>query len=66
MVDYPSDVKCNNKSMELKDNLYNQIESLSEKGNEAMENERYDEAISFFQQACNLLPAPKEEWEAYT
>lgn len=52
--------------MELKDNLYNQIESLSEKGNEAMENERYDEAISFFQQACNLLPAPKEEWEAYT
>lgn len=34
--------------MELKDNLYNQIESLSEKGNEAMENERYDEAISFF------------------
>lgn len=52
--------------MELKDNLYNQIESLSEKGNEAMENERYDEAISFFQQAYNLLPAPKEEWEAYT
>lgn len=52
--------------MELKDYLYNQIESLSEKGNEAMDNERYDEAISFFQQAYNLLPAPKEEWEAYT
>lgn len=52
--------------MELKDNLYSQIESLSEKGNKAMENERYNEAISFFQQAYNLLPAPKEEWEAYT
>lgn len=52
--------------MELKDNLYNLIESLSEKGNEAIENERYDEAIAFFQQAYNLLPAPKEEWEAYT
>lgn len=52
--------------MELKNNLYNEIESLSKKGNKAMEHESYDEALSFFQQAYDLLPTPKEEWEAYT
>lgn len=52
--------------MELKNNLYNEIESLSKKGNKAMEHENYSEALSFFQQAYDLLPVPKEEWEAYT
>lgn len=51
--------------MELSDELYDRIEELSETGNEAMESEDYTKAISCFQEALDILPEPKEDWEAY-
>ena len=51
--------------MELSDELYDRIEELSETGNEAMESEDYAKAISCFQEALDILPEPKEDWEAY-
>lgn len=51
--------------MELSDELYVRVEELSETGNEAMENEDYAKAISCFQKALDILPEPKEDWEAY-
>lgn len=51
--------------MELSDKLYEQIEELSDLGNQAMDDEDYSKALSFFQQAYELLPEPKEDWEAF-
>lgn len=50
----------------LEDKLYQQIEALSEKGNQAADESNFDGAISKFLQAFELLPHPKEEWEAST
>lgn len=49
--------------MELSDELYDRIEELSETENEAMESEDYAKAISCFQEALDILPEPKEDWE---
>ena len=51
--------------MEPSDKLYSQIEKLSNQGNQAMDNDDYLKAISYFQQAYELLPSPKEDWDAY-
>jgi tetratricopeptide (TPR) repeat protein len=40
------------------------LDSLSEQGNEEMENENYSRAIEYFTQAFEILPEPKEDWEA--
>ncbi len=51
--------------MELSDELYGRIEELSEKGNEAMDSEDYAKAITCFREALDILPEPKEDWDAY-
>lgn len=44
---------------------YDQIDSLCERGNVAMDKEHYDEAISLFSSALMLLPSPQEVYDAY-
>ncbi len=51
--------------MELPDDIYEQIETLSEAGNEASEEGDHDGAIAHWRQALALLPEPVREWEAY-
>lgn len=43
----------------LTDEILDQIESLSELGNEAYEEEHYLQAIEFWQQALSLIPDPQ-------
>ncbi|MBS0031632.1 tetratricopeptide repeat protein [Chitinophaga sp. 22321] len=51
---------------ELPEEIYQQIESLSEAGNVLAEEENYDAALAKFSEALQLLPDPKHEWEAST
>jgi len=52
--------------MELDDALYEQILQLSEEGNRLMDDRRWERAAAVFQQALDLLPPPKNQWEAAT
>jgi tetratricopeptide (TPR) repeat protein len=52
--------------MELNDNVYAQILTLAEEGDEFAENEIYGSAVSKYQLALELLPEPKLDWEAAT
>jgi len=51
--------------MQLTDKIYSAIESLSKEGNDLMDDDKYEEAITKWTQALNLLPTPKAEWEAF-
>lgn len=51
--------------MELPDDIYEQIEILSESGSEASDEGDFDVAIHHWQQALSLLPEPQNQWEAY-
>lgn len=50
---------------ELPEDIQDQMETLSEQGEEAIEQGRYEEAIDLYNQALSLLPEPREDWEAY-
>ncbi|HEY9256467.1 hypothetical protein [Chitinophaga sp.] len=50
----------------LPDEVYKQIEVLSEEGNVLADEENYDAALAKFTEALALLPDPKHEWEAST
>src|ERR1043165_59578 len=52
--------------MELDDQLYAQIVTLSEKADALVENDEFDRAITEYQRAVSLLPDPKMDWEAST
>lgn len=52
--------------MELEDNVYNQIVLLAEEGDDFAENEIFGSAISKYNEALDLLPEPKTDWEAAT
>ena len=52
--------------MELSDELYEQIEEYTEQGNDYCDDEEWNKAIVCFNKALELLPAPKDEWEAAT
>lgn len=43
---------------------YQHIDDLCELGNESMNHCRFTEAINHFQAALEILPEPKENWEA--
>lgn len=47
------------------DNIYGQIDSFCEAGNDHMDAEDYDKAINAFASAYELLPLPKEEQDEY-
>ncbi|HMR09465.1 MAG TPA: hypothetical protein PKA88_26985 [Polyangiaceae bacterium] len=49
---------------ELPDDVHAEIVRLSAEGDEAASGERFDQALERFQAAYNLLPEPKQEWEA--
>jgi len=51
---------------ELDDKVYDQIVVLAETGDEYAEKEEHELAISKYQEALNLLPEPKTDWEAAT
>ncbi|HHM5104683.1 TPA: tetratricopeptide repeat protein [Pseudomonas aeruginosa] len=51
--------------MELPDKIYDEVDALSTKGNDLMDDEHFDAAIEKWTQALDLLPAPKTDWEAY-
>lgn len=50
---------------ELPEDLQEQIEALSDQGEEAMGQGRYEEAAELYNQALDALPEPRENWEAY-
>lgn len=52
--------------MELAGEIYNHILALSEQGDNYAENNEFDAAIDQYQEALNLLPEPKSDWEAST
>ena len=51
--------------MELSDELYDRIEELSETEMRRWKAKITRKAISCFQEALDILPEPKEDWEAY-
>lgn len=52
--------------MELDDTIHDQVTILSEEGDSYIENDSYADAIKKYKSALNLLPAPKNQWEAAT
>ncbi|HEY9281498.1 MAG TPA: hypothetical protein VIP51_15615 [Eoetvoesiella sp.] len=56
----------NEESMELPDDIYQQIESLSEAGNECSDEGDFKGAIENWRQALAVLPEPSLDWEAAT
>ncbi|SHL21045.1 Tetratricopeptide repeat-containing protein [Chitinophaga jiangningensis] len=52
--------------MELADDVYDRILELSEKGDVLAESEQFSAALIEYQQALDLLPSPKLDWEAAT
>ncbi len=50
--------------MELRDDIYARVTSLSATANELMEEGKFAEAIKVFDQALLELPEPKASWEA--
>lgn len=52
--------------MNLPDIIYENITTLSEEGNIFYETSEFEQAISIWSQALNLLPAPQQSWEAFT
>lgn len=50
----------------LKDEIYEQVELISETGNDFADDEEYAAAIEKFKEALALVPEPKHEWEAGT
>lgn len=52
------------KSMELEDKVYNEILNLCNLGDSLVEEFKYDDAIKKYLEALDLVPLPKNEWEA--
>src|SRR3546814_12590326 len=52
--------------MELPDELYDQIESLSEAGTECSDDSDFAGAIEHCRKALALLPEPQLDWDAAT
>ncbi|MDL2285023.1 tetratricopeptide repeat protein [Oxalobacter sp. OttesenSCG-928-P03] len=52
-------------AVELPEDIQEQMEALSEQGEEAMDQGRYEEALDLYNQALAILPEPREDWEAY-
>ena len=49
---------------ELNDQLYERITDLTERGNDLFDREKYSEAFDLFNNAYELLPEPKDKWDA--
>lgn len=51
---------------ELPDGLYARITALTESGNRECDAGRFQAAMADFNQALDLIPEPREEWQAAT
>jgi tetratricopeptide (TPR) repeat protein len=51
---------------ELNNELYSRIQDLCSKGDQLAESEKYSNALSEYFKAYELLPSPKENWDAST
>jgi len=56
----------NHAMAELDNNVYEQIQKLTEAGDIHAENENYSEALDEYWKAFDLVPEPKTNWEATT
>lgn len=52
--------------MELPDDIYEQVTELSEQGNTCMDADDHAGAMRCWLEALDKLPAPANDWEAYT
>jgi len=52
--------------MELTDEIYNDIVKLTNKGNIFAEKNKFKDALDCFSRALDLIPEPKNDWEAST
>lgn len=52
--------------MKLNDNIHQKIITLSEEGDNFFEDSNYVNAIKKYHLALDLLPTPKDQWEAST
>ena len=52
--------------MELNDKVYDEIKKKCARGNELADSEQYQEALTEFSKALELLPKPDYMWEAAT
>lgn len=52
--------------MKLNEGTHKQIIKLCNEGNRLFENEHFDQAIPKYNNALNLVPSPKNQWEAST
>lgn len=52
--------------MELDSKLYDDIVRLCEEGDDLSEEDKYVEAIEKYHSALDLVPSPKNDWEAST
>jgi tetratricopeptide (TPR) repeat protein len=51
---------------DLDDDAYSRITQLCEEGDDLTNRDMFDAAIKKYEQAWNLLPHPKEDWDAAT
>jgi tetratricopeptide (TPR) repeat protein len=52
-------------AVELPEEIQDQMDHLTEQGEEAMEQGLFEEALDLYNQALSILPEPREVWEAY-
>ncbi|HEY2586219.1 MAG TPA: tetratricopeptide repeat protein [Tepidisphaeraceae bacterium] len=53
-------------SREMDDSLHRQITSLTDEGNALADSNRFAEAAAKFRSALELVPDPKDDWDAAT
>lgn len=53
-------------TMELDDKTYDKITQLSKEGNKLLNSNNFDASVEKFNEALNLVPEPKTDWEAST
>ncbi|MGO4262033.1 tetratricopeptide repeat protein [Lysobacter sp. TAB13] len=56
----------NSQPLQMDDTVYNHLNRLCEAGNQLTEQGRFDAAVTQFNDAWELVPEPKKDWEAST
>ena len=52
--------------MNMHDRIYEQIKAICEHGDSLAEEGQYSQAMSLYEEALQLVPNPKYDWEAST